>query len=317
MQFDKYILQKIDEELKNYVNKDDKLYNASKHLLFAGGKRIRPYLTVVTYMLKKDDIEKVLPAAVAVELIHNYTLIHDDIMDNDDERRGKPTVHKVYGEPIAILAGDLLYAKAFEAVSKINNEKKSYEVLKILSKACVDVCEGQAMDMEFENYFPSMEEYLEMIRKKTGALLEAAVEIGAVMGDCNEEERKALKEYAKRIGLTFQIQDDILDLIGDKKKIGKPVGSDIREGKKTIIVIHALKTLDEDNKKKLLNVLGNKNISDEEIKEIIEILKPSIDYAKNLMKQKTEEAKNYLKIFDKDRRKVLEDLADFIIERIY
>ncbi|WP_456417558.1 polyprenyl synthetase family protein [Methanocaldococcus sp.] len=317
MQFDKYILQKIDEELKNYVNKDDKLYNASKHLLFAGGKRIRPYLTVVTYMLKKDDIEKVLPAAAAVELIHNYTLIHDDIMDNDDERRGKPTVHKVYGVPIAILSGDLLYAKAFEAISKIDNEKKAYEVLKILSKACVDVCEGQAMDMEFENYFPSMEEYLEMIRKKTGALLEAAVEIGAVMGDCNEEERKALKEYAKRIGLTFQIQDDILDLIGDKKKIGKPVGSDIREGKKTIIVIHALKTLDEDNKKKLLNVLGNKNISDEEIMEIIRILKPSIDYAKNLMKEKTEEAKNYLKIFDKDRRKVLEDIADFIIERIY
>ncbi|CAB3290161.1 Short chain isoprenyl diphosphate synthase [Methanocaldococcus lauensis] len=317
MQFDKYILQKIDEELKNYVNKDDKLYNASKHLLFAGGKRIRPYLTVVTYMLKKDDIEKVLPAAAAVELIHNYTLIHDDIMDNDDKRRGKPTVHKVYGESIAILAGDLLYAKAFEAVSKINNEKKAYKVLKILSKACVDVCEGQAMDMEFENYFPSMEEYLEMIRKKTGALLEAAVEIGAVMGDCNEEERKALKEYAKRIGLTFQIQDDILDLIGDKNKLGKPVGSDIREGKKTIIVIHALKILDEDNKKKLLNVLGNKNISDEEIKEIIEILKPSIDYAKNLMKEKTEEAKNYLKIFDKNRRKVLEDIADFIIERIY
>ncbi|WP_456372261.1 polyprenyl synthetase family protein [Methanocaldococcus sp.] len=317
MQFDKYILQKIDEELKNYVNKDDKLYNASKHLLFAGGKRIRPYLTVVTYMLKKDDIEKVLPAAAAVELIHNYTLIHDDIMDNDDERRGKPTVHKVYGVPIAILSGDLLYAKAFEAISKIDNEKKAYEVLKILSKACVDVCEGQAMDMEFENYFPSMEEYLEMIRKKTGALLEAAVDIGAVMGDCNEEERKALKEYAKRIGLTFQIQDDILDLIGDKKKIGKPVGSDIREGKKTIIVIHALKTLDEDNKKKLLNVLGNKNISDEEIMEIIRILKPSIDYAKNLMKEKTEEAKNYLKIFDKDRRKVLEDIADFIIERIY
>ncbi|XRO77822.1 polyprenyl synthetase family protein [Methanocaldococcus sp. 10A] len=317
MLFDKNILQKIDEELKTYVDKDDKLYNASKHLLFAGGKRIRPYLVVVTYKLKKDDIEEILPAAVSVELIHNYTLIHDDIMDNDDERRGKPTVHVVYGEPMAILAGDLLYAKAFEAVSRIKDAKKAHEVLKILSKACVEVCEGQAMDMEFENYYPTMEEYLEMIRKKTGALLEASVEIGAVMADCNEEEKKALKEYAKRIGLTFQIQDDILDLIGDKKKLGKPVGSDIIEGKKTIIIIHALKTLDEEKKKRLLEILGNKDIGNEEIKEAIEILKPSIEYAKELMKQKTEEAKNYLKIFDKDRRKVLEDLADFIMNRIY
>ncbi len=317
MLFDKNILQKIDEELKTYVDRDDKLYNASKHLLFAGGKRIRPYLTVITYMLKKDNIEEVLPAAAAVELIHNYTLIHDDIMDNDDTRRGKPTVHVVYGEPMAILAGDLLYAKAFEAVSRIKDNKKAHEVLKILSKACVEVCEGQAMDMKFESYYPTMEEYLEMIRKKTGALLEASVEIGAVMADCNEEERDTLKEYAKRIGLTFQIQDDILDLIGDKNKIGKPVGSDIREGKKTIIVIHALKTLDEGKKKRLLEILGNKNIGDEEIKEAIEILKPSIEYAKDLMKQKTEEAKNYLKIFDKDKRKVLEDLADFIMSRVY
>jgi geranylgeranyl diphosphate synthase type I len=173
------------------------------------------------------------------------------------------------------------------------------------------------MDMEFENYYPTMEEYLKMIRKKTGALLEASVEIGAVMADCNEEERKALKEYAKRIGLTFQIQDDVLDLIGDKKKIGKPVGSDIREGKKTIIIIHALKTLDEDEKKRLLEILGNKDIGDDEIKEAIEILKPSIEYAKELMKQKTVEAKSFLKIFDKNRRKVLEDLADFIINRVY
>ena len=129
--FDKEILKKIEEELKTYVDKNDKLYNASKHLLFAGGKRIRPYLAVLTYMLKKDNIEEVLPPAVAVELIHNYTLIHDGIMDNDDERRGKPTVHVVYGEPIAILAGDLLYAKAFEAITKIEDSKKAYEVLKV------------------------------------------------------------------------------------------------------------------------------------------------------------------------------------------
>ena len=173
------------------------------------------------------------------------------------------------------------------------------------------------MDMEFENYFPSMDKYFEMISKKTGALLVASVEIGAIMADCSEEEKKALVEYAKRIGMTFQIQDDVLDLIGDKKTIGKPVGSDIREGKKTLMVIHAMETLEESKKKRLLEILGNENATDEEIKEAIEILSDSIEYAKNLMKKATEEAKEYLKIFDKEKRKKLEDIADFVINRIY
>ena len=317
--FDKNILSKIEEELNTHIEKDDVLYKASKHLLFAGGKRIRPYLAVLSYLLKKDDIEEVLTPAVAVELIHNYTLIHDDIMDNDDERRGKPTVHIVYGEPIAILAGDLLYAKAFEAVSSIKNPEKAYEVLKVLSKSCVEVCEGQAMDMEFEkeDYIPTLDEYFEMISKKTGALIVAPIEIGAIMAECTEEERNALYEYAKRIGMTFQIQDDVLDLIGDKKAIGKPVGSDIREGKKTVIILHALETLPEDKKAKLLSILGNSNATDEEIKEAILLLNDSIEYAKDIMKKATEEAKDYLKIFDVEKRKRLEAIADFIIERVY
>lgn len=315
--FDKEILGKIEEELKKYVEKDDVLYEASKHLLLAGGKRIRPYLAVLTYMLKKDNIEEVLPPAAAVELIHNYTLVHDDIMDNDDERRGKPTVHIVYGEPIAILSGDLLYAKAFETLSSIEDPKKAYEVLKVLSKACVEVCEGQAMDMEFENRFPTMDEYFEMIAKKTGALIVAPVEIGAIMSECNEEERKSLYEYAKRIGMVFQVQDDVLDLIGDQKKIGKPVGSDIREGKKTLMIIHAMETLPEDKKERLMNILGNSNATDEEISEAIELLGDSIEYAKELMKNAVDEAKDYLKIFDTEKRKRLEDIADFIVDRIY
>ncbi|WP_292459422.1 polyprenyl synthetase family protein [Methanothermococcus sp.] len=316
--FDKDLLSKIEEELKKHVEKEDILYDASKHLLLAGGKRIRPYLATLTYMLKKDNLDEILPPAAAVELIHNYTLIHDDIMDNDDERRGKPTVHVEYGEPIAILAGDLLYAKAFEAISNIEDPKKAHEVLKVLSKSCVEVCEGQAMDMEFEDRDDiSLDDYFEMISKKTGALIVAPVEIGAIMAECTEEEKNALCEYAKRIGMTFQIQDDILDLVGDNKKIGKPVGSDIKEGKKTVIIIHALKNLPSEKKEKLLKVLGNSNATDEEIKEAIEILSDSIDYAKNIMKNATEEAKAYLKIFDAEKRKRLEAIADFIMDRIY
>ena len=316
MIFKREILNLIDEELKKYLNKDNTLYKASKHLTFAGGKRIRPYLSILVYKLKKDDVKDMLPAAISVELIHNYTLIHDDIMDNDEIRRGKPTVHVVYGEPMAILAGDLLYAKAFEAVGDIEDSKKAHEVLKVLAKACVEVCEGQAMDMEFEKYWPTVEEYMEMIRKKTGALIEASAEIGSIMADFNREEREAIKEYAKRIGLTFQIQDDILDLIGDKEKLGKPIGSDIREGKKTLIVIHAINNLDEDKKRRLLEILGNVK-NEDEIKEAIEILKPSINYARELLKKLTDEAINYLKIFDKDKRKELEELAKFIMNRVY
>ncbi|AEH06736.1 polyprenyl synthetase family protein [Methanothermococcus okinawensis] len=316
--FDKELLSKIDNELNKYVEKDNTLYNASKHLLFAGGKRIRPYLATLTYMLKKDNLDEILPPAVAVELIHNYTLIHDDIMDNDDERRGRTTVHVEYGEPIAILAGDLLYAKAFEAISNIKDPKKAHEVLKALSKACVEVCEGQAMDMEFEDRDKiSLDDYFEMISKKTGALIIAPIEIGAIMAECTDEERNALYEYAKRIGMTFQIQDDVLDLIGDNKKIGKPVGSDIREGKKTVIVLHALENLPNNKKERLLKILGNNNATDEEIKEAIDILGDSINYAKNIMKNATEEAKNYLKIFDAEKRKRLEAIADFIMDRVY
>ncbi|WP_456418412.1 polyprenyl synthetase family protein [Methanocaldococcus infernus] len=314
--FRKEILEEINKELKKYLDKDNSLYKAAKHLTFAGGKRIRPYLSILTYNLKKDNIKEILPAAVSVELIHNYTLIHDDIMDNDELRRGKPTVHIAYGEEMAILAGDLLYAKAFEAIGNIKDEKKAYKVLKVLSKACVDVCEGQAMDMEFESYWPTLEEYLEMIKKKTGALLEASAEIGGIMAEFNEEEMKAIKSYAEKIGLTFQIQDDILDIIGDEKKIGKPVGSDIREGKKTIIIIHAINTVNEEEKEKLLSILGNVK-SEEDIREAIKILEPSINYAKELLNKLTEEAIKSLEIFDKDRRKELEELAKFIANRIY
>ena len=317
--FDKTILLKIEEELNRQVNKEGKLYEASKHLLFAGGKRIRPYLSVLTYLLKKEDINEVLTPAVSVELIHGYSLIHDDIMDNDSERRGKPTVHIIYGEPIAILAGDLLNTLAFNSISQMENLEKAYEILKIVSKASVKVCEGQVTDMEFEEkeVIPTIDEYFDMISKKTGALIVAPIEIGAVMADFTGEERKAIYEYAKRIGMTFQIQDDVLDLIGDKNTIGKPVGSDIVEGKKTIIVLHALQTLPEDKKERFLKILGNGDATDEEIKEAIEMLGPSIDYAKDIMKTATIEAKDYLKIFDEEKRKRLECIADFIIERVF
>ncbi|MBP2144522.1 geranylgeranyl diphosphate synthase type I [Methanococcus voltae] len=314
--FNEEILNNMSKELEKYFEKDSNLYNASKHLLLAGGKRIRPYLSIMAYNLKKDDLETIMAPALSVELIHNYTLVHDDIMDNDDERRGKPTVHKVYGEPIAILAGDLLYAKAFEALSTIEDSVKAHKVLKVLSKACVEVCEGQTDDMEFEDKFPSMDQYVDMISKKTGALIEAPILIGAIMADCTEEETEALYQYSKRIGINFQIQDDILDLIGDQKTIGKPVGSDILSGKKTMMVIHALDTLSEDNKERLLQILGNESATSEEVAEAINILGNSINYAKNLMNESTVEAKEFLKIFDEDKRKPLEDIADFIVSRI-
>lgn len=323
MEFDKEILAKIDKALLEEVNKEGILYEASKHLVMAGGKRIRPYLSVLTFLLKKDisQIDEVIQPAISVELIHNYSLIHDDIMDNDDERRGKPTVHKIYGIPIAILAGDLLNTMAFNVISKVENPEKSKELLKIVSEGSIKVCEGQTEDMEFEKMnneeIPTEEQYYSMIGKKTGALIETAISIGAIMGDFTEEERKAINEYAKRIGLTFQIQDDVLDLIGDKNTIGKPVGSDIIGGKKTIIILHALKTLSENKKQRLLEILGNDNANEEDVKEAIEILAPSIENAKNIMKKATSEAKDYLKIFDENKRKPLEDLAEFIIKRVF
>lgn len=309
------------------------LYDAARHYPLAGGKRVRPFIVLTSTEAVGGNPEKAVYAAAAVELLHNYSLVHDDIMDMDEKRRGRPTVHKVWGINMAILAGDLLFSKVFEAVAKIPVEaEKVVRVLDVIAKTSNELCEGQAMDLEFENKGTvTIEEYMKMISGKTGALIDASATIGGIIGTENEDYIRALSKYGRNVGMAFQIWDDVLDLIADEEKLGKPVGSDIRKGKKTLIVAHFLENASEEDKAKFFKIFGKyagdvkgegiiEEDIQEEVKEAIELLRKygSIDYAAKVARELADEAKKALKTLpESEARGQLELLANFIVEREY
>jgi len=313
------IIKTIEEELSTIT--PNNLQEASVYLTKAGGKMIRPSLSLITSEAVGGNMENALKVGAAIELIHTFSLIHDDIMDNDDMRRGMPSVHKVWGEDVAILAGDTLFSKAFEII--INTEKSSShqinQALATVADACVKICEGQALDMGFENrYDVTEEEYMEMIFKKTGALIAAATKVGAIMGGASQEIIDVMYNYGRLIGLSFQIQDDYLDLISDENTLGKPIGSDIVKGKMTIIVVNALNNANDEDGEKLLEILKAENNSQDDIHLAIEIFNKygSIEYARNIALENVMKAKQLLEILDDSSSKqLLFDIADFVLER--
>ena len=283
---------------------------------------LRPSLSLITAEAVGGKRDNALKAGSAIELIHTFSLIHDDIMDDDDMRRGMPSVHKVWGEDVAILAGDTLFSKAFEIIinsnQEINTPVQINQALATVADACVKICEGQASDMGFEDRFDvTEEEYMEMIFKKTGALIAAATKVGAIMGGASDEVIDAMYEYGRLIGLAFQIQDDYLDLASDEETLGKPIGSDIGKGKMTIIAINGLASAGDDSEK-LLEILKDDNNSQEDIDLAIEILTKcgAIEYARNLALDSVNQAKEVLELLpDSSSKQVLSDIADFVLER--
>ncbi len=314
------IIATIEDELD--VITPNNLQEASIYLTKAGGKMLRPALSLITAEAVGGQKENALKAGSAIELIHTFSLIHDDIMDDDDMRRGMPSVHKVWGEDVAILAGDTLFSKAFETIINSNQELTSpaqiNNALATVADACVKICEGQALDMGFEDRFDVTEdEYMEMIFKKTGALIAAATKVGAIMGGASDEVIDAMYEYGRLIGLAFQIQDDYLDLASDEETLGKPIGSDIGKGKMTIIAINGLSSAGDDSEK-LLEILKDENNSQADIDLAIEILTKcgAIEYARNLAQDSVDQAKEVLEILpDSSSKQVLSDIADFVLER--
>ncbi|MBZ9571560.1 polyprenyl synthetase family protein [Methanobrevibacter sp. TMH8] len=330
-QYSKDITKEIEDALSSIGPED--LREASIYLTKAGGKMLRPSLTVLVSESVGGTITSSIKAAAAIELIHTFSLIHDDIMDKDDMRRGKPSVHKVWGEPVAILAGDTLFSKAYELVIKSKDEINSNNpeeclnrvnrTLSTVADACVKICEGQAQDMGFEgNFDVNEEEYLEMIFKKTGALIAAATESGAIMGGADAKTVSAMYDYGKLIGLAFQIQDDYLDLVSDVDSLGKPVGSDIAEGKMTIIVVNALNNANEEDKNRLIEILkiGNESGNCEQvyIDEAMEIFEKygSIQYAQDVALANVKKAKELLEVLpDSEAKYTLSLIADFVLQR--
>jgi len=301
---------------------DSDLYRAAYHLLKAGGKRLRPFLAIQSCLAVGGSEKAALPGALAVELLHNFTLVHDDIMDRDLIRRGVPTVHAKWGVPMAILAGDLLFALSFEALSQaeglVSSERleKAYE---LLARVAVEICEGQSLDMSFEGRLDvSEEEYLSMIEKKTAALFRTSTMLGALLGGGSQEQVEALASYGRSIGLAFQIKDDILGVISEEKVLGKPVGSDLREGKKTIVVIYALEHASSDDRKLLTKVLGSKQCSEEDLKKALEVLSTTgaIEYAYKQARRYVENGLKHLSSLPESRsRRILAELAEFMVTR--
>jgi geranylgeranyl diphosphate synthase, type I len=225
-----------------YVDKTGDLNKAAAHLLAAGGKRLRPAVMMLAAdAVKPGSSDELLHAALALEVTHTFTLIHDDIMDDDSLRRGVPTVHTKWDLPTGILAGDVLYARAFEHLCLVKaKDDAKLRAVTMLARACADICEGQHMDMSFEHRTDVSEgEYMEMVRKKTGVLYAAAAGIGAVLAGGNGVQVKALYNFGLNTGIAFQIQDDLIDLLTPSEKSGKDQASDLREGKQTLLMIRA------------------------------------------------------------------------------
>lgn len=290
------------------------LFRASAHLLLAGGKRLRPAVVILAAdAVKEGSSDDLIPAALALELTHNFTLIHDDIMDGDVTRRGVPTVHTIWGEPTAILAGDVLYAKAFEFIclSDAGNHEKVHAV-KMLARTCTEICEGQSMDIAFAAREDVSEaEYLEMVSKKTGVLYGAAAAIGGILAGANPIQADALYQFGVNSGIAFQIQDDLIDLYASSEESGKDRASDIREGKQTLIAIKA-------RQKGLDLAPYRRDLSGAEIDGLIARLEDAgvIDEVRATAVERAGVAKAALSILpDSEEKRLLGEIADFFINR--
>lgn len=247
------ILSMVNEFLANlpYERKPKSLYEPIRYVLSMGGKRIRPTLMLLGYNLFKDNPEKILMNAVALETYHNYTLLHDDLMDNADLRRGHETVHKKWDANTAILSGDSMLVLAYERMAQCD-EKHLAKVLKLFTTTALEIGEGQQFDMEFENRNDvKEEEYIKMIRLKTSVLLACALKMGAILADASDEDAENLYKFGEQIGLAFQLQDDYLDVYGDTKVFGKEIGGDITSNKKTYMLINAFNLADDTQRAEL------------------------------------------------------------------
>lgn len=248
------LLKKVNEALEQlpYDRKPASLYEPIRYVLSLGGKRIRPVLMLMAYNLWKDDPERIMVQAIGLETYHNFTLLHDDLMDNADMRRGHETVHKKWNANQAILSGDTMLLQAFERMEACDADKLK-EVFKVFLVTTFEIGEGQQLDVEFETRNDVTEdEYIEMIRLKTSVLLACAVKIGAILAGASKEDADNLYKFGEQIGLAFQLQDDLLDVYGDPKVFGKNIGGDITSNKKTYMLINAVNRANASQREELM-----------------------------------------------------------------
>ncbi|EIJ65258.1 polyprenyl synthetase [Candidatus Nitrosopumilus salaria BD31] len=297
-----------------------KLYDAAGHLIVNGGKRLRPYMVIKSCQILKGKIPNAMPAASAVEMVHNFTLVHDDIMDNDEMRHGVPTVHKKFGIPIAILAGDVLFSKAFQVISDTKlSTSSTTQLISRLAKACVDVCEGQLLDIKMaeEKKIPSQAEYITMIGKKTAALFDVSCAMGAICATNKASDISNLSSFGRNLGIAFQITDDLIGVMGDPKITKKPVGNDLREGKKSLPILMAIKLANGNDKKIILKAFGNSKVSKKDLSKAVDVIR-SLGIEENVRNQAlnyAKKAKKSLSKYSGSAKVELIALLDFVVQR--
>lgn len=268
------LLKKVNEALDNvvYDRQPASLYDPIKYVLSIGGKRVRPVLTMLSYNLYKDDPLSIMPQAIGLETYHNFTLLHDDLMDHADMRRGHETVHKKWDANRAILSGDTMLLQAFERVEDCDPAKLP-AVFKVFIQTTLEIGEGQQFDVEFETRNDVTEdEYIEMIRLKTSVLLACACKVGAIMADAPAEDIENMYKFGEKLGLAFQLQDDLLDVYGDPAVFGKNIGGDITSNKKTYMLINAVNRANSAQREQLMKWIDAKEFDrNEKVKAVTEL----------------------------------------------
>jgi len=265
-----YTFNELQTEIENRINtlefstSADGLFEPMKYILSIGGKRLRPILVLMAANLFKNDLEKIYLPAIGIEVFHNFTLLHDDVMDNAPIRRNKPTVHEKWDSNVAILSGDAMSIKAYQFIVSCESHHLS-AVLNVFNQTALEVCEGQQFDMEFEDRTDvSVDEYLNMIRLKTAVLLAGSLKMGAIMADADENDADALYQFGLNLGMAFQLQDDLLDTFGDEAVFGKKIGGDILCNKKTFLLIKAQELAKGDSRVEIEKWIGTGECKPEE-----------------------------------------------------
>lgn len=304
-----------------FTQKPKGLYEPIDYILNLGGKRMRPVGLLMSYAVFKDDFEAALPAAYAIEIFHNFTLVHDDVIDDAPLRRKKATVHEKWNLNTAILSGDVMLVYAYEYLLKTNNKDCLDEVIKTFNKAAIEVCEGQQYDVDFETQANvKIEEYLKMIELKTSVLLAAAMKIGALIAGASLKNAEHLYEFGKNMGIAFQLQDDYLDTFGDPEKFGKKVGGDIAKNKKTFLILKALEVATPAVSNRLLELMNDQTkLEETKIAAVTEVLReldiPALTRTKkNEYQTLAFDHLNALQI-EENRKAPLIELANMLLDR--
>jgi geranylgeranyl diphosphate synthase type II len=310
----------IEQELAkiNYPNSPKQLYQPIDYVLGLGGKRMRPILLLMAHQLFDENIEKAISPALALEVFHNFTLLHDDIMDNAPLRRGKKTVHEKWNSNVAILSGDVMMIQTYQLMLKVDSDILK-DVLDLFSKAATQVCEGQQQDMDFETQENvQLSDYMKMIENKTAVLLAASLQIGGITAGASKENQNNLYYYGLNMGIAFQLKDDLLDAFGNPDEFGKQIGGDIMANKKTFLYLKALQLANDKQKESLVNYFKTQEKTEQKVMGVKTIF-TDLDipkHTKDMMKAYYTKAMKHLDAIDSDNKAPLIAFSENLMDRI-